>query len=639
VTPSDPSTDVLALQRADLYAAAFLDNPWPMAVSRLADGVWIDVNRAAARALGHAREALIGKRATDFDLWVRPEEREQIVADALRDDAVRTHEVSLRRHDGRALTALISARVLQLRGEPHVLLVAQDVSDRKRVEAEVAILKHSIDVHPDAAYWFDEQNRFIYCNDAACRVLGYDLQELLGRDISVVSPRATPERMEQVWELLRRLGRFEGPAVHRRKDGTEFPVEIHTVYVRFEGREYAYGFAQDRTKQAEAKAARETLEAQLQQARKLESIGRLAGGVAHDFNNQLTVIIGHADLLLAGLDASSPLRDSAAEIRRAGMSSAGLAKQLLTFASRQQIEPLALDLNDRIEESLKMLRRLIGERIRLEWRPARDLWQVLLDPVQADQIVTNLCLNARDAIAHQGQVELSTANVAVDTQLCSRCAHAVPGEYVRLSVRDDGAGMPPDVVSRIFEPFFTTKPFGVGTGLGLSTVYGAVRQSEGFIDVASEPGRGTTFDVYVPRFSSDAVRLEPVPAGTPVPRGRESVLLVDDDAGVRHIVARTLEDLGYRVRTVARPSEAIAFSAGYDGIIDLLVTDVVMPELTGYELARTLASQRPGLRTLYLTGGAGSDPPESVLESSAVLRKPFTLLDLARQLRRVLEDR
>ena len=388
-----------------------------------------------------------------------------------------------------------------------------------------------------------------------------------------------------------------------------------------------------------AEEERQKLQGQMIQAQKLESVGRLAGGIAHDFNNMLVVILGHIELAMKRLDSTHPIHADLEEIQKAAQRSADLTQQLLGFARRQTVAPKILDLNDTVDGMLKMLRRLIGEEIDLAWLPGGALWPVHIDPAQINQVLANLCLNARDAIAGVGKVSIETHNAIFDEAYCAEHAEVRPGEYVLLAVSDNGCGMDQATQAHLFEPFFTTKAIGQGTGLGLATVYGIVRQNNGFINLHSEPGRGTTFKMYLPRFTGGAV--EPAAESTAeTPQGRgETVLLVEDEALNLSVSRAMLEDLGYRVLTAGTPGEALRQAKAHAGEIQLLITDVVMPEMNGRDLARLLGAIYPGLKCLFFSGHtANVIAHRGVLDEGVhFLQKPFSMRDLAIKARKALE--
>jgi PAS domain S-box-containing protein len=385
---------------------------------------------------------------------------------------------------------------------------------------------------------------------------------------------------------------------------------------------------------------RKLLENQLMQAQKMESVGRLAGGVAHDYNNMLSVIIGYAELAMDNVDPADPLKDDLKEILKAGRRSAEITRQLLAFARQQTIEPRVLDLNDTVEGMLKMLRRLIGEDIDLAWLPEPGLWPVKMDPSQIDQLLANLCVNARDAIAGVGKLTIETDRVTFDEAYCADHAGFVPGEFVLLAVSDDGCGMDKQTRDKIFDPYFTTKALGKGTGLGLATVYGIVKQNNGFINVYSEPKKGTTFKIYLPRHAGRAEHVE-MQSMEQIPAGRgETVLIVEDEPAILKIGVKMLVKLGYQVLTANSPGEALRLAGQHAGAIDLLITDVVMPAMNGRELAIQLSGLRPDLKTLFMSGyTADVIAHRGVLDEGVnFIPKPLSMKVLAVKLRAVLDN-
>jgi PAS domain S-box-containing protein len=389
---------------------------------------------------------------------------------------------------------------------------------------------------------------------------------------------------------------------------------------------------------AEEESAR--LGAQLRQAQKMEAVGRLAGGVAHDFNNMLGVILGHAQLALRRVGPEQPVHASLTEIHKAASRSAALTRQLLGFARRQTVAPRVLDLNETVTGMLQMLERLIGEDIGLHWRPGADLWPVRVDPSQIDQVMANLCVNARDAISDGGKLTIETRNCSLNQEHCATHAGFVPGEYVLLAVSDDGCGMGKETLARLFEPFFTTKETGKGTGLGLATVYGIVKQNHGFIYVVSEPGSGTTFTIYLPRHVGGTEPVRTEGAAVPAARGQETILLVEDEPAILEMVTAMLEMQGYTVLGSSTPGEAIRLARERAGEVHLLMTDVVMPGMNGRELARNLLSIRPHLKRLFMSGyTAEVIAHHGVLDEGVhFIQKPFSIEDLAARVRETLAD-
>jgi len=399
-----------------------------------------------------------------------------------------------------------------------------------------------------------------------------------------------------------------------------------------------HGFNTDITERKRAEAEEEKLRAQFIQAQKMESVGRLAGGVAHDFNNKLSVILGYTQLMMDGLEREDPNYEKLQEVFKAGEQSVKIVRQLLAFARKQIISPEVLDLNETVADMLKMLRRLIGEDIDLAWQPDNTLWPVKMDPSQIDQILANLCVNARDAISGVGKVTIETENVVLDGNYCADHAGFQPGEYAMMAVSDNGCGMDRETLANAFEPFFTTKEVGKGTGLGLATVYGIVKQNNGFVNIYSEPGKGTTVKIYLPRHS-EKPEEKPEAVPTAIPRGRgETVLVVEDDAQVLHLARKTLEMLGYKVLTSANPVEAIAIAREHDGALHLLITDVVLPEMSGKDLAGEVLKIRPAIQTLYMSGyTANVIAHHGVLDKGIhFIGKPFSPDSLARKVREAL---
>ena len=400
------------------------------------------------------------------------------------------------------------------------------------------------------------------------------------------------------------------------------------------------GAVVDITERKQAEDEQRRLQARLHQAQKMESVGRLAGGVAHDFNNMLNVICGYAEMAVEQLDPADPLYRPVDEIRKAGRRSAELTSQLLAFARRQPVAPRVLHLNERIEKSLNMVRRLIGEHIRSTWAPGPELWSVRVDPNQVDQILVNLSVNARDAIASVGHLTIRTANLVLDDAQCKEHPGSTPGEYVMLEVTDDGHGMDAETKSHLFEPFYTTKPEGQGTGLGLATVYGIVKQNEGFVTVSSEVGRGTTVQVLFPKYVGEPARTAALVPTTGPQTGTETILLVEDEPMGLDLTKYLLETLGYTVLPASTPHEAIGLAEQHGDQIHLLLTDVVMPEMYGPDLARRLQSVYPQLKSMFVSGYfSGSSSMRGILDEDAhFLQKPFNLTDLAAKVRAALGE-
>ena len=416
------------------------------------------------------------------------------------------------------------------------------------------------------------------------------------------------------------------------------PTQVDLLCRLAENLAYALRVLRMKAAGEQAERKRDALEVQLHQAQKMEAIGRLAGGVAHDFNNMLAVIAGHVELALEQTTPDCPLHADLLAIQKATQRSADLTRQLLAFARKQTIAPKALDLNDTIAGMLNMLGRLIGEDIELLWKPAATLWSVHMDPAQIDQIMFNLVVNARDAIAGVGKITIETGQAVLDESYCETHADFIPGQYVLLAVSDNGCGMDKTVLAQLFDPFFTTKPRGRGTGLGLATVYGIIKQNHGFINVYSEPGQGSTFKIYLPRHAADLAEGSAAPPLAAAPTGAETVLLVEDEEALLKLSAQLLERLGYTVLAASGPNQALQLAEAHPGVIHLLLTDVIMPDMSGRDLWRRLSALRPDLKCLFMSGyTANVIAHHGVLDEGVhFLQKPFSREALAAKVREAL---
>ena len=480
--------------------------------------------------------------------------------------------------------------------------------------------------------------QFTNVNDTFLRWTGYKREEVIGHTLLELEIWPNLEVRARMVEMLLGQGRIvDFETQSRKKSGEIRDMIISADVIELSGEKYILGLAHDITERKRAGEEKEKLEAQLFQAQKMESVGRLAGGVAHDFNNMLGVIIGRAEMALDRDIPLDKLRRNLQEILKAGQRSADLTRQLLAFARKQTAVPKTLDLNDTISGMLKMLRRLIGEDIDLLWVPGLDLWKVKIDPSQVDQILANLAVNARDAISGVGTITLRTENAVIDDS-GGEYTEFVPGQYVLLTFSDTGAGMSNDVLEKVFEPFFTTKEVGKGTGLGLSTVYGVVKQNDGFVYAASQPGKGATFKIYLPRCDAEIAQVSSEESAGRLPKGTETILLVEDDEAMLNLSSMMLEELGYTVLAARTPLRAMQLVEEYPGDLHLLITDVVMPGMNGRELAERLSAFRPNLKCLYMSGHtANVIAHRGVLDEGVnFIPKPFQFGDLAGKVRQVL---
>ena len=524
--------------------------------------------------------------------------------------------------------------------ETMVALLQSRYAQVQASQSQLRLTRFALERMSESMFLIHADGRLADVNEAACQELGYTRETLLGLTIQDIDPLHSGDRWQSTWKELRLRGALSFESTHRRSDGGDVQVEIDTSFIDFEEQAYAFAFARDITPRQRAEEERAQLEAQLAQSRKLESIGRLAGGVAHDFNNMLSAIYGHtemAELALAQRPDDLPMH--LREISKAAKRSATLTQQLLAFARKQTIVPQVLDLNRTIEGVLGLLKRLIGEDIQVQWLPGPGLWPVLADPSQVDQILTNLCVNARDAIVNVGRITIETVNRTLDADYCASHPECAVGEYVRLTVSDDGSGMDRETLGQIFEPFFTTKELGRGTGLGLSTVYGIVRQNGGFINAYSEPGQGTSISLFLRRHAGAAAGAEAEAPQAAHRLGHETILLVEDEPAILEIAKLMLERQGYQVLRAGSPAAAVALAREHQGTIHLLVTDLIMPEMNGRELARTLLALRPQMKYLFMSGYTASViTHHGVLDNGVpFLQKPFTMGDLAGKIRELLD--
>ena len=518
-----------------------------------------------------------------------------------------------------------------------------DISERKRNEEalnrEEKKYKIIIETGVDGFWLADLHGRILEVNDSYCQMCGYTKEELLTMNIPELEGNFdSDEALSKIDEAVA-AGHQRFETKHRRKDGSLFDVEVSVKQLQDENGKLVV-FIRDISDAKVAEKEQERLQEQLTQAQKMESIGRLAGGVAHDINNMLSITLGQAELILLNTDPGDSQYTALQQIIKAGNRSADIIRQLLAFARQQTIAPKVLNLNDTLRNMLKMIRHLIGENIHVNWLPGEKLWPLKIDPSQIDQILVNLCVNARDAIKDVGKITIETGNVAFDEEYCRVNSGFVPGDFVLLSVSDNGRGMEKDVLEKIFEPFFTTKEISKGTGLGLSTVYGIVKQNNGFINVYSEPNVGTTFKIYFSRYHEDAEQIIEKTEVSINAVGNETILLVEDEPLFIEISKQMLERLGYTVLTANTAQKAIEWASAHTTRIHLLMTDVVMPGMNGRDLSRKILTIHPNLKVLFMSGyTANVIVHHGVLDEGIhFIPKPFSIKDLSKKVREVLDS-
>jgi PAS domain S-box-containing protein len=522
--------------------------------------------------------------------------------------------------------------------------ITRDITEHKRVEKALqasdsfnsSILEHS----PNAIVVYNPDTSIRYVNPFFEELTGYTSEDVVG--LKLPYPWSVDDSKYGDIEKRQREGVHASERQFRKKNGEYSWAEINVTPIYQNGDlVYSLGSWVDTSERKTAETEKERLQKQLQQAQKMEAVGNLAGGIAHDYNNISSIIMGYAELAMADLEQGDPLHGYITEILEATRRATDITRQLLAFARRQPIAPKILDLNNTIESMLKMIKRLIGENIDLAWIPGKDIWPVKMDPSQVDQIFVNLCVNARDAIENVGKITIETGNVILDEDYCADHLGFKPGEYAMLAVSDDGTGISPDQQEKIFDPFFTTKVLGKGTGLGLSTIYGIVKQNNGFINVYSELNKGTTFKIYFPKEDSfhPATPVHKKASGPAVGQG-ETILVVEDDSAILELVKRILINLKYKVFCTSNPKDAISIAAEYPEKIDLLVTDIILPDMNGRDLANELQKQYSDLKILYMSGyTANVIAHRGILDEGInYIAKPFSTDDFAEKVKEILED-
>ena len=530
------------------------------------------------------------------------------------------------------LEKLVSERTSEL-SEINTQLRAE-IATRRQAEHKLRRTAAIITSLNDAVVGASSERVFDFWNVAAEKLFGYASEEVMGKPISLLIPSERLGEQNVHWEAIM-TGQFDEPyeTVRLRKDGSRFPVVISMSPVRNDDGAIVGASAIMRDI-----SYTKRLEEQLREASKMEAIGQLAAGVAHDFNNVLTIICGFSDVALMELPAGDPLRDTIIQIRTAGEKATMLTRQLLLFGRKAILEPRVLDLNSEVAQDKNMLFHLLGEDIELSTSLDPHLGQVKADPAQVDQMIINLCVNARDAMPRGGKLTIETANVDLDDGYAQAHHDVKPGPYVMLAVTDTGCGMTEEIRARIFEPFFTTKEKGKGTGLGLAMVHGFVKQSSGHVAVYSEPGVGTTFKIYLPRIDSVLPTQLPFHGEIPVPKGTGTILLVEDDDGVRSVACQILQSCGYKVLVAPHGEEGIRLAETHGEPIDLLISDVVMPQISGKQVAERVQTLRPDTKVLFCSGYTDDAVIRHgiIEEKTNFLQKPYSPTSLANKVQEIL---
>jgi len=630
-----------ALQESEARFRALFDNAGDAIV--VIDGdVLVDCNSKTLEVFGCARDDIIGHSVMDFSPASQPDGTESAQAAAVRAKAAlqgtpQFFEWQHRKTDGTLFDAEVSLSRVGT-GQGHLVQgVIRDVTERRRIEQELREselrFRTVFDLAPMAILVTDTEGRYVDANLTACRHAGLPLERLIGRRLSDVLVFDAQDYMEQMVAELGLKGALENREVTltRRADDTRLDILFSAAPITVAGRELVLSAAIDVTQQ-------NRLEEQLRQSQKMEAIGQLAGGVAHDFNNILQAILGYTDMVLGDLSPEEPHYAPLTQVYRAGERAAGLTQQLLAFSRRQLLQLAPVDLNHVVEDLMRMVRRLIGEDIELMLMPGHELWPVSADRGQLEQVLMNLCVNARDAMPEGGRLTIETRNVEVDQRFCEAHDWAKPGRYVLLNVSDSGTGMDAATLGQIFDPFFSTKGPGKGTGLGLAMVYGIIRQHDGMVQVYSEPGAGTTFHVYIPT-SEESCEAALTETEEAVVGGTETILLAEDSEQARLLIEQILWQAGYRVLVAADGEEALELYRRHGEEVDLLLLDVVMPRVGGRAAFDQIRRSRPDARCVFVSGySEGAVHTDFILdEGLQLVQKPYHRNDLLRTVRQVLD--
>jgi two-component system cell cycle sensor histidine kinase/response regulator CckA len=614
---------------------ALVENAFDATVLMNAEGMILWASNSCLRVLGLDGQQLLGSNGFDLLNGDNPSLARRVWEDMLANPGEAV-QIAFRHQNGtwREIEG-VGANWLAEPAVAAMVFNLRDVTERRRTEEKLRKLSRAVEQAADVVVITDREGKIEYVNPAFELLTGYVRDEAVGQNPRLLKSGMQDTRFyEELWQTILRGEVYRGVLVNRKKSGELYYAEKTITPVRDPAGHITHFISNDRDI-----TERRKLEEELVQVQKMDAIGQLAGGVAHDFNNLLMVISSYAELMLDAAPVGTPLRHYGEEILKAARRATGLTRQLLSF-SRKQVQVLrVLDLNSVLQEICRTLPRLIGEDIQLGLQLGQGLWPIKADPVQLEQIVMNLATNSRDALPNGGQLSIETRNLELDEAYCHSHPDAIPGDYVLLRVSDNGTGIDPAVLPRIFEPFFTTKEKGKGTGLGLATIYGIVKQSGGHISVRSEPGAGAQFSIFLPRAAATAEGPEAAPRSPEQLRGRETLLLVEDEDAVRESERECLEQQGYTVLAAADGLAALELAAGCGREIQLLVTDVVMPKMSGSELGQRLLAQRPGLKVLYVSGYTETTVLQHGLADlgSCFLQKPFTLKALAAKIREVLE--
>ncbi len=598
----------------------------------------IEWNAACERIFGYTREEAVGRHARELIL---PKEVHGLVDGIFKRMMNLTggqHSVNKNiTKDGRIIICeWFNTTLVNKDGKAiGVASVCNDITEQKRVEESIRKLSQAVEQSPVSILITDTDGKIEFVNTKFTQITGYTHDEAMGVNPRMLKSGKTPHGVyKRLWETISSGEVWQGELQNRKKNKELFWEQATIAPVR-----NADNITTHYVAVKEDITERKKMEEQFRQTQKMEAVGQLAGGVAHDFNNMLSVIVGHAEMVMENPELPVSLQKDIKGILAASHRSTDITRQLLAFARKQTILPKVLDLNRSVEVTLKLIRRLIGEDIDLLWQPGSNLQPIKMDPSQVDQILVNLCVNAKDAINGMGKITIETKNADLDHTYCGEHEGFCPGRYVMLAISDNGAGMDEQTMEKIFEPFYTTKETGKGTGLGLATIYGIVRQNNGFVNAYSEVGYGSTFKIYLPRHAAPKEKLQTKQPALPTARPDELILVVEDEIPVLDMVHQMLERCGYSVLASSSPGEAVRIVEEHSDKISLLLTDLVMPEMTGPSLAKKLQILKPGLNCLFMSGYTDNviAHHDIVSEDIHFIQKPFTMQEMAAKIRNVLD--
>ncbi|HPS59521.1 MAG TPA: PAS domain S-box protein [Spirochaetota bacterium] len=669
------------------FSKAFKNSPVVLTLSTVAEGRYVDVSDNFYAATGWTKDEVMGHTVHDIDIWSDEEDRQRVISELRQKGCARELEIRFRKKNGEIRTKLFSCDIIEVGGVPCLLAMNSDITDRitaeeanrlQKIELEKVNteLKKTIleieETHRDlirTQQELIESNRrllfseekfsktvhlgpvvitlsrlsdgvYVDASEYFLKLTGHTREEVIGHSALELNIWADTEDRARVMSVLKQDGLVRGLELKfLSKNGTVLHMNYSAEVITIAGELHLVSVAVDISAKKAAEEEKSRLEHQLQQSQKMETVGRLAGGIAHDFNNLLTAILGNVELCMIKAGTGSSLYPNLAMIKKASESAADLTKRILAFSRKQIIDPEVIDLNDMINHMHNMLERLIGEDLRLDTTAMAPNPKILADPGQIEQIIMNLSVNARDAMNGGGRLAIKTGNVLLDSEYCRSHAYAIPGEYVLLSVTDTGSGMTAEVKKHLFEPFYTTKPKGKGTGLGLSMVYGAIKQNNGTVEVESEEGKGTCFNMYFPVYYGEAADDSGRPDRDMKYGGEETVLLVEDNQMVLEFAAHILEEAGFRVLEAQSGEAAQDMEISYTGMIDLLLTDVVMPGINGKALAEFIRKKRPEMKVILTSGYTEDIIKQQKLSEEGIsfIGKPYSANSLLQKVREVLD--